>query len=266
MYFPCQILYNKKQMSTFEEEYLRIKPQLDNLINTILVFKKIVIKGEDNFLRTGGNIIIGNHIGSFKDVATMIKIVPRQVFFTANKDIFTREDFSRLVRYHLTLHLKNFGASLDSLLKPLKYLFVEFISSNIEKIGTIPVDLTGKKRMAIKKGQEYVRQGRAIITLQGRGRIRKVDHFPYVSPFRGGPALIAYNLLIEQDLNIPVTPVAMFGTHFPWIMPSRIHIRVGEPLFVKEYVGPDMVDSINRFKDALELRVRRMMLDIIRTK
>lgn len=253
-------------MPTFEEEYLRIKPSLDRLINSILVFKKIVIKGEENFIRTGGNIIVGNHIGSFKDVATIIKIIPRQVFFTANKDIFTREDFSRLVRYHLGLHLKNFGTSLDSLLKPLKYLFVEFISSNIEKVGTIPVDLTGKKRLAIEKCQEYVRLGRPIIALQGRGRIRKADPFPYVSPFRGGAAVIAYNLLTSYDLNIPVSPVALFGTHFPWIMPSRIHIHVAEPMFVKQYVGSDMFDSINRFKRALELRVRQMMLDIIRTK
>jgi 1-acyl-sn-glycerol-3-phosphate acyltransferase len=253
-------------MASFEEEYYRLKPSLDRLISIILAFKKLEIKGEENFLQSGGNIIIGNHIGSFKDVATIIRIVPRQVFFTANKDIFTREDFTRLVRHHLIRHLKRFGASLDLLLKPLKYLFVEYISSNIEKIGTIPVDMTGKKQLAITKCQEYVREGRVIITLQGSGRIRKVDPFPYVAPFRGGPAVIAYHLLNEHDLNIPVTPLAMFGTHYPWIQPARIRIHVGEPLFIKSYMGTDMVESVNRFKEALELRVRRMMLDILRSK
>lgn len=253
-------------MAAFEEEYRQIKPMLDRLINGILIMKRIEIKGEENFIPAGGNIIVGNHIGSFKDVATIIKIVPRQVFFTANKDIFTRKDFSRLVRDHMVLHLKNFGASLDLTLKPLKYLFVEFISSNIEKIGTIPVDLTGKKHLAIEKCQEYVRKGRTIITLQGRGRIQKNYSFPYVAPFRAGPAVIAYNLLEDYGLNIPVTPVAMFGTHLAWVVPARIRIRVGEPLFIKNYVGPDKVVTINNFKDALELKVKKMMMEIIRAR
>jgi 1-acyl-sn-glycerol-3-phosphate acyltransferase len=253
-------------MPTYEGEYFRIKLILDRLIRFILFFKKIEVTGADNFIRTGGNIIVGNHVGSFKDVAIIIKIVPRQVFFTANKDIFTKEDFSRVVRYHLVRHLKNFGASLDLILKPLKFLFVRFISSNIEKIGTIPVDLSGKKRLAIQKCQEYVQDGRIIIALQGRGRIQKEDSFAYVSSFRGGPAVIAYNLFVEQGLNIPVTPVAIFGTHFPWIMPAKIRIHVGAPMFVQPFVGPDRVDSINRFKEALEMRVKEMMLDIIRSR
>lgn len=266
MYFPNKIIYNIVLMSTFEEEYFRIKPTLDRLIKLILLFKKVEVQGADNFIRTGGGIIVGNHIGSFKDVATIINIVPRQVFFTANKDIFTHEDFNGVVRYHLVRHLKNFGASLDLILKPLKYLFVNFISTNIEKIGTIPVDLTGKKQLAIQKCQEYVQNGRIIIALQGRGRIQKDDTFSYVSPFRGGPAVIAYNLFDEQGLNIPVTPVAIFGTHFPWIMPGKIHIHVGEPMYIKPFVGPKKVDSINSFKWALESRAKGMMLDIIRSK
>ena len=208
-------------MATFEEENNRIWPRLDRLMKIILLFKKIVIQGKENFIREGGNIIVGNHIGSFKDVATIMRIVPRQTFWTANKEIFTQEEFSLLVRNHLVRHLGEFGASLDLLLNPLKYLFVEFISSNIAKIGTIPVDLSGKKRLAISKCQEYVNKGRAIITLQGWGRIMKSYPFPYVAPFRGGPGLIAYNVLREHDLNVPVTPIAMFGTHYAWITPSR---------------------------------------------
>jgi hypothetical protein len=41
---------------------------------------------------------------------------------------------------------------------------------------------------------------------------------------------------------------------------------LGEPLFIKNYVGPDKVMSINSFKDALEMRVKKMMMEIIRAR
>ncbi|MCK4430266.1 MAG: hypothetical protein KAW19_03090, partial [Candidatus Aminicenantes bacterium] len=77
-------------MATFEEELKKIHPVLERLCNFMILGKKIVVKGDENFLREGPNIIVGNHIGTFKDIATIYKIVPRPVFFTANKLIFDK--------------------------------------------------------------------------------------------------------------------------------------------------------------------------------
>jgi len=168
-------------MATFEEELKKLEPVLKALANIALLGKKVVVKGEENFVKRGPNIIVGNHIGSYKDIATLLKIVPRPIFFTANKMIFNRNEFNRLIRKHAQRHLKNFGIFLDLFLRPVKSLFVNFISANIGKVGTIPVDIGGGKTLAIEHCQDHLRNGRAIITLQGWGRVAKKEPNPYVS-------------------------------------------------------------------------------------
>ncbi len=85
--------------------------------------------------------------------------------------IFNEGDLSFLVRKHLHRHLKDFGLVLHLLLNPFYALVVDYISSNIARVGSIPVDLDGGRAEAIKKCEDYLRKGRAVITLQGRGRV-----------------------------------------------------------------------------------------------
>jgi len=248
-------------MATFEEEFKRQEPVFRRLSNYALLGKKTVVKGEENFVEGGPNIIVGNHIGSFKDVATIYQIVPRPFFFTGNEMFFNKEEFSFLIRKHLRRNLKNFGVSLDFILTPLKTLFINYASNVIEKIGTIPVDIYQKKTMAIKKCQDYLKNGRAIIALQGRGRIMKKDPHPYVPPFRRGPSIISYNLYKKDGISVPVTPIAMFGTHVPFLIPAKIKVNVGEPMYITDYLGDDFTETVNRFREALEKRVRALLAE-----
>ncbi|MBU4494389.1 MAG: hypothetical protein KJ874_03720, partial [Acidobacteria bacterium] len=154
-------------MRSYEEEFKNISSSIHSLSDFALVGKKLIIEGVENIIKEGGNIIVGNHAGSYKDVATLFKVFPRPIFFTANESIFTRKAFSEMVRSHLNRQLGNLGLLMDFFINPVKYLFVDYISANIAKIGTIPVDLQHKKQLAVLKCQEYVKKGRAIIALQG---------------------------------------------------------------------------------------------------
>ena len=240
-------------MATFEEEFKRQEPVFRRLSNFALLGKKTVVKGEENFVEGGPNIIVGNHIGSFKDVATIYQIVPRPFFFTGNEMFFNKEEFNFLIRKHLQRHLKNFGVSLDLIFTPLKTLFVNY-ASNV-------VDIYQKKRIAIRKCQDYLKNGRAIIALQGRGRIMKKDPHPYVPPFRRGPSIISYNLFKEDGISVPVTPIAIFGTHVPFPIPAKIKVNVGEPMYITDYLGKDFTDTVNRFREALEKRVKTLLAE-----
>ena len=251
-------------MATFEEELKKLEPVLKALANIALLGKKVVVKGEENFVKRGPNIIVGNHIGSYKDIATLLKIVPRPIFFTANKMIFNRNEFNRLIRKHAQRHLKNFGIFLDLFLRPVKSLFVNFISANIGKVGTIPVDIGGGKTLAIEHCQDHLRNGRAIITLQGWGRVAKKEPNPYVSYFRRGASIISYNLY-QEGVSVPVTPLAIFGTHFPFLIPTKIKVNVGEPMYVKDYLAEDFLKSVNSFKEAQEKRVKALFSEILRS-
>lgn len=253
-------------MSTFEEEFYRLLPTLKHICDLALFGKKLIVEGEEHFVREGGNIIVGNHIGSYKDVSTLIRMIPRPFFFTANKNIFTREDFNKLVRKHLKRHMGKAGLLLNFFINPLKFLFVDYVSSNIAKVGTIPVDLLHKKRLAIAKCQEYVKKGRAIIVLQGRGRVHADYPNPYVYPFRRGPSIIAYNVYKETGTSVPVTPIALFGTHYAWVVPAKIRVRVEKPMYITDYMGSDMPATIERFRAALETKISKMLVGIIRNR
>ncbi len=251
-------------MVTFEEELKRLMPTVIRLCNFALLGKRIEVRGKENFVKNGPNLIVGNHIGSYKDIAILFKIVPRPIFFIANKMIFSKEEFNFLIRKHLKRHLKEFGLLLDLALNPLKSAFVNFISNNIAKAGTIPVDIYQGRRVAREKFQEYLKKGRAIIALQGRGRVMKKEANPYVSSFKRGYSIIAYNMFKNEGISVAVTPIAFFGTHMPFVIPAKIRVNIGPPMYIADYLAGGFQETIENFKNALEANVKALFLELLK--
>jgi len=249
----------------YEEELKRFRPVIRALENTILLGKKVVLKGEKNFVRSGPNIIVGNHAGSFKDIAVLFKIVPRPVIFTANRKIFDREGLNFLIKDYLQHNIKSLGVLIDFLLGPLKIPIVYYISHNISKIGTIPVDLKGKKRTAIGKCEENVKEGRALVLLQGIGLVKENTPNPFISKFRRGPSIISYNLYKRDGIIVPVTPIAILGAQKPFLTPGKIKVSVGKPMRILDYIEDGFYQTVDRFKKALEDRVNSLLIEMIRS-
>lgn len=252
-------------MATFEEEFKKQEPVLRRLSSFALLGKEIVVMGKGNIIRGGGNIIIGNHIGTFKDIATLYKIVRRPIFFIGNEMFFNKDEFNFLIRKHLQRHLKNFGLFLDLVITPLKSIFINYASSTIGKVGTIPVNIYQKKRLAMRKCQDYLKKGRVLIALQGRGRVMKKDPNPYVSTFRSGASVISFNLYKEDGISVPVTPIAMFGTHVPLMIPAKVKVNIGEPMYITDYLKGDSKETVNAFREALERKVKALILEILKS-
>ncbi len=248
-------------MDTFEQEYKKIEKSVVRISRLLLFPKKIDLRGAGNFVNAGPNIIIGNHIGNYKDIAVLLLIKPRMIHFTANKMLFDKEGASKLVLRHLHRHMGKFGGFVHVLLNPFYSFMVRFVTSHAANVGSIPVDLYGKRSDAILKCQDYLRKNRAIIVLQGRGRIDDRDPNPYIKPFRRGAAIMAYNLYHEEKLSVPVTPLSMFGTHVMWGVPETIRVNVGPPLFVRDYWGGNEAEVVERFRSALERAVSRLFIE-----
>lgn len=243
---------------TFEEGLRRIEPTIKRLTALFLLGKKVVVRGGENFVKEGPSIIIGNHIGSFKDIAVLFKIVPRPIFFSANEMIFGKEKFEFLIKKHLKRHLKQFGLFLNLILAPLKAPFVRFITTNIAKAGTIPVDFSSRyqgKRAVLRKWEEYLLKDRVIVVLQGRGRVMKEDLNPYVDSFKKGVSIIASHLF-KQGISVPVTPLAILGTQVPWLMPGKIRINVGQPIYP--------TGTVEDFRNALEQRTKALLIELLK--
>jgi len=242
-------------VTTFEEEFKRIEKSVDLVTRAFIFPKKIDLRGGENFVREGPNIIIGNHIGSYKDVATLLRTVPRMIYFTANKMIFDKKEASDLILRHLHRHMGKFGGFLHLILNPLYTLVVHFVSGNAAKVGSIPVDIYGSKRESIIKCQDYLRKGRAVIALQGRGRVHPKDPNPYVKSFRRGVSIMAYNLFKQEGIVVPVTPMSIFGTHIMWGVPATIKVNVGRPLLIQDHWTGEETSTVEKFRAALEQAV-----------
>lgn len=247
-------------MEIYEQEYKKIEKVVVRLSNLMILPKKIDLRGAENFVKDGPNIITGNHTGNYRDIAVLLLIKPRMIYFTANKMLFNPEEASELVLKHLHRHMGNFGGFLHILLNPFYSFMVRFVSSHAANVGSIPVDLYGKRSDAILKCQDYLRKGRAVIVLQGRGRLGPRDRNPYIKPFRRGAAIMAYNLYNEEKLSVPVTPLSIFGTHVLWGVPGRIRVNVGPPMFIKDYWGRSEAETVARFRSALEGTVSRLFI------
>jgi len=85
--------------------------------------------------------------------------------------------------------------------------------------------------------------------------LKKEPH-PYVSSFRRGSSIIAYNLHENEGISVPVTPLAIFGTHYPFMVPAKIKVNIGQPVYISDYMGGGGEETIERFKNALEERVK----------
>ena len=249
-------------MATFEEEYKRIEKVVGFLARTLLFPKSIDVRGGENFIKEGPNIIVGNHIGSYKDIGVLIEVVPRMIFFTANKMIFNRREASDLVLRHLHRHMGRFGGFVHFLFNPIYSFLVDYVSGHASRVGSIPVDIYGHKRLSIFKCQDYLRKGRAVIALQGRGRVDPADPNPYVKKFRRGVPIMAYNLFREEGCSVPVTPLSIFGTHIAWGVPARIKVNVGPPMFIRDYWGGGgEVETVEKFRKALERTVDGLFIE-----
>jgi 1-acyl-sn-glycerol-3-phosphate acyltransferase len=252
-------------MATYEEELERFRPVIRALTRAVLFGKKVEVRGGGNFVPSGPNILVGNHIGSFKDVALLFKAVPRPIFFTANRELFDTVLFKDVIRRHLERHLKDFGRTLNKLLGPLKSGFVRYVSGRIGRIGTIPVDISPgrQKGESLALVERHLLAGRAVVALQGRGRLRRMYPNPFLEPFRSGVAHIAHNLHVRSGLAVAVTPLAFLGTHRPLLVPARVKLNVGPPMFVRDYLAGDAGETVERFRAALEERVRDLFFELL---
>jgi 1-acyl-sn-glycerol-3-phosphate acyltransferase len=179
--------------------------------------------------------------------------------------IFNKDELNFLIHKHLKRHLKGFGIFVNAIIKPLKIPAVNFVTRTVQRVGAIPVDLYSSRRDAILKCQETVKAGNALILLQGRGRVMLSDPNPYVSPVRKGVAIISYNLFTNEGISVPVTPLAIFGTHRPFFVPGKIKVRVGKSLYVSDYMGGGFEETVERFRNALERTINNLFFETIQS-
>jgi 1-acyl-sn-glycerol-3-phosphate acyltransferase len=247
-------------MPSYEEELLRFNPQIRRIVSFALFPKRVVSRGGENIPATGPVILVSNHCGAMKDPAALFRIVSRPLFFNANRMLFNREELDFLVRKHLRRHFKDYGLALNRMIGPLKRPFVRFVSTNIARVGTIPADMYDQSnRSAVDLFMDYLRAGRAVVSMQGRGRVHPDEPNPFVKSFGRGVPYIAYRLKTEDNMDVPVVPLSIFGSQRMWGIPGKIRVNIGPPLFARDYLGGDSEAAVERFRAALQAAVEKLL-------
>jgi 1-acyl-sn-glycerol-3-phosphate acyltransferase len=228
-----------------------------------LLFNKRDFNGLENKIPDGPNIIVTNHpaavkemIGPVKDVAIIFSVYdrppnPRQLSFLASYEVFSRKDFESTISIHL-------HPILQILLKPLIQVFVAYAIPRIKTLGAIPVYSSefGGRRETQERIKECLLEGRAVVFLQSNVKQQSELH-PYLKKFKKGAAFIAYELYRRHQLNVPVTPISIYGTE-GFIRPfKKIHVNIGKSMSIKSFY--ETKSPVRNFTDALEERVKDLL-------
>lgn len=232
-----------------------------------LLFNKRDFKGLKNKIPEGPNIIVTNHpaavkemIGPVKDVAIIFSVYdtqpnPRQLSFLASSEVFSKKEFVGTISKHL-------HPIFRILLKPLIQQFVTYAIPRIRALGAIPVLSSefGGKRETLEKIKECLLDGRAVVFLQSNVKQQSEIH-PYLKKFRKGAAFIAYEFYRTYRMNVPVTPISIYGTE-GFIRPlKKIYVNIGSSMFIKSFLQDK--SPVRSFTNALEERVKDLLEDSV---
>jgi 1-acyl-sn-glycerol-3-phosphate acyltransferase len=237
--------------------------------NLFLLPNRFRALGLENKIETGPNIIVANHTGAGKDTAALYRIYKRMVFFCASHYLFDWKAFDREIRENYMRSLiSNIGLRrmVNTLLFPVRRLFVTFSAPRIKAIGCIPVynskDVLNSE-WAIRNSElknlikSYLLDNRAVILLQAN--LRHASEFnSYIRKFKHGAAKIALELFQEYNgFEVPVTPVSIFGAEGLMTIGSLVSLRVGKSMTVKPFLSK--ANPVVALTEALEKKVAEMV-------
>lgn len=227
----------------------------------------IIIKGLENILESGPNLIVANHPGIGRDVAGVCLTYRRRLYFLAAHYLF---DESELLLKHIKPAL---GEVLFRILYPIARKFASYLSRQMQELEMIPINkeyqndrrkLVTNLREALNKVKEFLTKGRAVVIFPIRynllntiGRKSIVSrepskYNPYIPQLSSTIAKIIFELWREHGLNIPVTPIAIARAE--GLNPfRRMRVNIGAPLTIQECLAKcQNVNPVTYFTDLLE--------------
>jgi hypothetical protein len=245
--------------------------------------------GLNNRVTQGPNIIVGNHSGYQEDIASLICSYPeRMLKFTANKEIFNKDELNTLIKktvensakktfrkllgkqhYETADLIGEIGADFFNFLSGTPRNQVsKYISSRIGLVGAIPVNVLGTNNTDwLGVAESYLLKGEAVVFLQYNkdGKDKKTKKRKHVvskyapsditaiDDFKYGAFKLAYHMFEKHWMDVPVTPVSLKGTGFFSFPFSKIRIHFGKAQYVSQYKSDP--NPVSAFKESLEKKV-----------
>ena len=236
-----------------------------------LMFHKCYYHGLENKREKGRNIIVANHRGDEIDIAALMRLYDRRLYFAARKELFNQKDFIALGERELRRGRRK-GESIwaemkVTFFKPFTVLAANYFPKRIKRVGCIPVDIYNSNKGTVrKKIEEYLKddkEQKAVILLQGAENREKSCFHPYINKFRRGSAVIAYMMYRKHGLDIPITPISIYGSERASLQEmlslkkKPLFVNIGEPMFISDFVHEKK--PVDSFNTALEQRIAELL-------
>jgi hypothetical protein len=206
--------------------------------NVLFSLKRFRVKGIENCIETGPNIIVGNHpTESIEDVCALIKVYGRKIFFVVNENLLTEEGFDYEIRHSLGKNIgKNKVEALLRVFSGLCHKVFEYSCTLPGRIGSIPVNIYGRglNGTSFKRIKNYLLRGFPVVFLQTNGgQHRPNEQEPdvkEVTRVMEGAALVAAYMYERHGINVPITPVGLKGTSV-WSRIKPVQVNIGRPVY-----------------------------------
>lgn len=217
-------------------------------LSLILLPRGISVKGKQNKIEKGANIIVANHPTDVADVAALVRLYRKQLYFIANSDHF----YPSKLNWHIRKQIKRNYHILSPFLLPITSLviyksFLNSCSRYIKEIGSIPIDVHGNgiyNGDFVRISKQRLLDNLPLVFLQFnlRNALRNVpsEYDPTnkeIKPFLIGAPKLALKVFEEYNIDVPITPISIKGTSKFSVAPIKVNI--GESIYPSAYVNKE---------------------------
>lgn len=237
----------------------------------------LIVKGSENIITQGPNLIVANHPGIGRDVASVVLAYKRRLVFLAAHYLFDEEEF---LQEHIRPAL---GEPLFHILYPIARKFAHFLARQLNELGMIPINrdyqhdrrqLVVNLRQALEAVKRSLKRNQAVVIFPIRYNllntisrrtitVREPSRYSTDLPrINSTIAKIVYELWQECRLAVPVTPIAI--SRGEGLNPLRkIVVNVGAPLSITEILRDgSQINPLIAFTDRLEKALASLLVQV----
>lgn len=221
---------------------------------------KVRYIGKENIFGKGkkGRIIVANHPGVGKDIASIIKLslkADKQLYFTPRKELFDKKEFYNLIKDYFKENIFKYMAFIA--LWPLAKAFSNYMPQIMIKTGMIPVDIKNENNReakrtnirAVREVKDYLLNGRTIVLLQYNPEHIKSKYHSYLQRCDDTAAKLALNIYKKEKEVVDIIPMSVYGAER--LLPLKdIVVNIGKKMNILPYLKEE--NPVPVFTDRIE--------------
>lgn len=112
---------NLKKKDYSKELYDKVS---EKFVFWFIPFDNMIVFNSQNKLEEGPNIIVANHPGVGRDIAGLIKLYDRQLFFTPEKTFFSEECMKSELGVYFQRHFGKAEKFIETITKPIVSIYL----------------------------------------------------------------------------------------------------------------------------------------------